>query len=714
MMEDGSQWVDITHTLKAAAQELGEGNMLHADSFALGDSMSALEMMDPKMDAGLLNPTVIPADEVLEKKILPLDPDLETTVAIIDKVLALEMTWVRGTAIVQTLFTCLYCHCPNDVVGEPLKLYLQMLLKGCDSTKKTVSKASVYEEEDFSVNMGGYALCEQVGDDEIAARMSALEETLHKSLKEAKVRGGVEGAAEAKWTEALLARLVLRKAYYATLGHLGKGIKGLRAARKSIAYALAQLPVIEETRGYDASRIAAAAFQPELNMKLMAPSPPRAVNILSIDDAYSELRVLLTQLDTLCRRVPQVASVEQLEALLYSYTSTPPYPGAVPRSFLRNLMAPDGRDSVICGHSTMNAMIDDSMKAYMLPALALERPEALTLAKGVAKLALEYFVTLCYNLGRQRRRLAHCMEEWGQMQAHADQVDQVVFATLDRTGRPVLASPTKAYFSAWLLDRALVMVDRFLELGFQLRLYAPFEFSMLYWYVDYLHGVALSCQPASFYGDSPDFIERQMVAEKGKALQKKKAKAGDKAAERPAVPEPTRRHLFTEAHQSICRGMFRLVAGLEKEGLYFVQPLHQASLPSRFTRRFTPVVRLDHPQPLSYDNFLESTDATQFHAQDLYAAAAESFLQVATHVPQRRVDFCHVPEQWVDFCQKSRSRTAGSRKILAGGHLGGKVVDQHLGGKVVDCRSIWCDCSHGSTAFFSPEPMRWSGLARHL
>lgn len=35
--------------------------MLHADSFALGDSMSALEMMDPKMDAGLLNPTVIPA-----------------------------------------------------------------------------------------------------------------------------------------------------------------------------------------------------------------------------------------------------------------------------------------------------------------------------------------------------------------------------------------------------------------------------------------------------------------------------------------------------------------------------------------------------------------------------------------------------------------------------------------------------------------------------
>ena len=69
--------------------------------------------------------------------------------------LALEITWVRGTAIVQTLFTCLYCHCPDDVTSEPLKLYLQALLKGCDATKRAVSKASVYEEEDFSVNMGG-------------------------------------------------------------------------------------------------------------------------------------------------------------------------------------------------------------------------------------------------------------------------------------------------------------------------------------------------------------------------------------------------------------------------------------------------------------------------------------------------------------------------------------------------------------------------------
>ena len=150
-----------------------------------------------------------------------------------------------------------------------------------------------------------------MSDEEITARFSVLEDSLQRALKEARARVGEGDAAaadEARWTEGLLARMVLRKAYYATIGHLSKGLKGLRAARKSIAYALAQLPAVAASRAYDASRVARVAFQPELNMKLvlphplptvaptrvptvhslppslqMAPSPPRAVNILSID-----------------------------------------------------------------------------------------------------------------------------------------------------------------------------------------------------------------------------------------------------------------------------------------------------------------------------------------------------------------------------------------------------------------------------------------------
>jgi hypothetical protein len=44
--------------------ELESGHMLHSQSFNLGDSMSALEMMDPKMDAAVLTGHVKPAGEV--------------------------------------------------------------------------------------------------------------------------------------------------------------------------------------------------------------------------------------------------------------------------------------------------------------------------------------------------------------------------------------------------------------------------------------------------------------------------------------------------------------------------------------------------------------------------------------------------------------------------------------------------------------------------
>jgi hypothetical protein len=59
MQEAVTEWTDISDLLKGGAfKELQEGRMMHADSFQLGDSMSALEMMDPKMDAGLVNPRV--------------------------------------------------------------------------------------------------------------------------------------------------------------------------------------------------------------------------------------------------------------------------------------------------------------------------------------------------------------------------------------------------------------------------------------------------------------------------------------------------------------------------------------------------------------------------------------------------------------------------------------------------------------------------------
>lgn len=48
-------WIDITTEFQTAAKELELGELLHDDTFGLFEAMSAIEMMDPKMDAGVCN-----------------------------------------------------------------------------------------------------------------------------------------------------------------------------------------------------------------------------------------------------------------------------------------------------------------------------------------------------------------------------------------------------------------------------------------------------------------------------------------------------------------------------------------------------------------------------------------------------------------------------------------------------------------------------------
>lgn len=422
----------------------------------------------------------------------------------------------------------------------------------------------------------------------------------------------------------------LRRAYCATLQHLSKGYKGIKGARKSITWAQTQLTAAVASRGYDAGRLGKHSIQPELNMKMIAPSPPRAVRILSVADAFSELSRMLRDLDALALRISLVTELDQLHRFVSSYTASSPAPGVVPRSFLRMLLSPDHRGDQIAGGLPMTAWIKASMTQYLIPDEALARPEAGVFVQRCAKVVFNYCLTLTYNAGRQRRRMVHAMEDWGQVQIQAERMDQHAFLVHDENGKGSLVSATGAFFSGWLLDHLILMVTRYLELGFQLRLYAGFEYSMIYWYWDYLLGVRINCQPTLFFPTSRAFQEQQLKKDKAAAAaksNKKKGKAdkgGDKVKK---APEASLEHLSLEAHQALCRGMFRLVAGLTRQGTYFIDPLSAASLPLRFHRRFSPVMRLEQPSALTYDHYLDSTDCSPYMPSDLFAASGESFAE---------------------------------------------------------------------------------------
>ena len=47
-------WKEVTGPFRDSADELVLGELLHDGNFGLFEAMSAIEMMDPKMDAGML------------------------------------------------------------------------------------------------------------------------------------------------------------------------------------------------------------------------------------------------------------------------------------------------------------------------------------------------------------------------------------------------------------------------------------------------------------------------------------------------------------------------------------------------------------------------------------------------------------------------------------------------------------------------------------
>ena len=171
-------WKLVTEPFKSACGELELGELMHDDMFGLFEAMSAIEMMDPKMDAGMRcnainKSSVTPGGRhqpltfwtAQDCGHLPMDVDSTSSpdlIGILDETYACLVTWLEGHSLAQTVFTNLYLHAPWQVKHPLLKAHSVVILKLVDLVKDCVAKGSVYEEEDFQPLVYGFKLANQV------------------------------------------------------------------------------------------------------------------------------------------------------------------------------------------------------------------------------------------------------------------------------------------------------------------------------------------------------------------------------------------------------------------------------------------------------------------------------------------------------------------------------------------------------------------------
>ena len=111
--DDADCWCDAQSVLHDVTSHLQHGQMLHSEHFSLFEAMSAVEIGDPRMDAGLDTASAPPPEDLIEQGLAPLDLSGSQLIATLDRLAAMQASWHSGNSIAQTVFTCLYMLKPD-------------------------------------------------------------------------------------------------------------------------------------------------------------------------------------------------------------------------------------------------------------------------------------------------------------------------------------------------------------------------------------------------------------------------------------------------------------------------------------------------------------------------------------------------------------------------------------------------------------------------
>ncbi|XP_071724415.1 uncharacterized protein [Rutidosis leptorrhynchoides] len=625
---DQTVWTDVSSLLDSACNDLVDGELIHGENFNLFAAMSALEIMDPKMDSGIVC-RYYSVDEAIEDGAAPIPlsmnktEDVHCIIDVMDHLLSCEATWHKGHSLAQTIFSCIYLLRPDRTSSHALlNSYCTVIRSTCSAVISVVSDTRTHEEEDLFTITSGLPL-KKDGDDKCLSMLNVLEETVSRQLNACKSPSHKKRAIEdidplqtnpdleVGYCRAVLCRLRFRKHFYHVLGCMRRAQgRGLDLARKHIASCLMELRCILETEQFlrsnnkygsckdenedctTASGCQPIGFDSTLNSRLSAPTPPRSIKLLSWKKAVEYFEKLLHDLDVICAH-PLGSSFEGALRFIIEFQKL--QPDLVARSHLQLLLVQDGK---LYGHDSMFAVI---CKAAAIPELTknldIQKNESFI---HLGQLAITLLKILCTNAAWQRRQLGKVLQDWRILHMQLElalrkEFEERTSTTFDES----LFMKMYKHILNWIEEQTYWIAYRFLILGFELELYSPSEYCMVYWYV-YVILIKLG-----------EKMHLRMITdgETGKRKGKKKKDTLKDASRDHLIPPAV---LLLQCHIYLAEGLTSMIAALRNEHGVFkcVGPFNTEQ--ERFIQHFELLQKACIPDHVSYYSFREYTAHAQF------------------------------------------------------------------------------------------------------
>ncbi|KAH9893729.1 Mak10-domain-containing protein [Xylariomycetidae sp. FL2044] len=510
---------DITEKFAAAVNTLAPGELIKDEHFTLFESVSALEIMDPKMDSGALAEGESLDEEYdVTRDLLP-----EEILGIIDQLLCLEMAWHLGYPLSQTLMTSVYveslmnprpgCVEEANFVRDPelirrqprllsvLRAYCVGLLKACQFVNDLVKDELYYEEEDFVTNTFDRSLLMDIP----ASSITSLLHTARSELR------AISNDVPKDIATALDVRLELRIAFLRAID-----LSTLRGANPdSLKMPWIQMGglIHQIEKQHSLGKPVPEAFSTKLQRRLASTIPPRPIVQLRFDECIQQFKRLF-QDGIEVSDVLKYAEPQSLLTFVCTFQAKKPQPLVYIRTLLQNLLF---KDMFVLGKYTLQQILDHDLSIVVLPCgphidpsnekvEVPEDPRHQTASRmhvfrqRVVDSYLDIFRIFCQNRCRVRRTLCHNVQEWDMLQEDVKEIDQLLQVNHDEKPLPQPSSDDDGSgdnnnnlvmgyslpLSSWAYLYKLRQMEWIVQLGFELDIYQVDELAGMYWYLNYL------------------------------------------------------------------------------------------------------------------------------------------------------------------------------------------------------------------------------------
>ena len=637
------EWVDITEQFREAAEQLAPGELIQEVNFSLFDAMSAIELMDSKMDAsmqwGTYKEYPRALSEVKEKGLLELDDHPPAKlVGIADEVFACVATWLEGHTLAQTVFTCMYLLETEEIDNIYLRAFSQGMVKIVEYMRECICRGGVYAEDDQQGVCFGFNMLTSVADSSVAAALKEAEtkaqvlsehltsrdETTANVLR----KDAVEGSKEAVALRALLVRIRFTRNFFAFICSLGKGTaQGIEMAQQKLAQCLSLLDDITSSidigTKLDPDNPLALGFHPMINQRLLPPSYkpygilPRAESVRILHRILSHIQKVLT--------FGKLDSFQDLYSAIVGFCATADSPNVFVRSLLVLLCLQSDRTKLFGSASIENMLKEDARLLVNPPSLNPRSPVA---ASSQGKEAtgrffgratspmIEFLKLHCQHRARQRQKITRSLDILGEFQQETERIDHHIH---EMTVKMDPQRQHLACYGSWFLYYITQLMIGYLLLGFEYRLYSPFELHYVYWYLEYLYGWHFTTLRSA---------EKLLMFEPSTPVKGKR-----KAKKRKELPKEKEREMAVlNARRTVCVGIMRALEALILSGKLREPTFEHGGMEMCFRHRFLPFASVGTPHLLSYADYKKLAGIENYQGRDvnLYEAASKHFMAAKT------------------------------------------------------------------------------------